>query len=226
MMKIETKVDLSTLQKQVAQANKQIEKDLPKITAKGATSYADNALKYVPPKKQGGWSKTIAKKDYTRPIYTIGELLQGHKVRKKFIPLFIEMVKKGMKYAVEGRLHGKQHYWFAKTKGEAKRFTRIFNRGLLKVGFGANLAQDMPKSIEKLLLNSPNLKKLAITVNPVERSKKDKESTIQVINRADGLSDQLTSTALKTGASFAKGTIKKQAQITVHQVIKKWNNGV
>lgn len=234
-MKLDVKVDLKLLDKKVEQANKAIQDNLPKITSKGATSYADNAQKYMPPKIGGAWSKTIPNKMYNRKISSIKDIFEKIKNKSKptgdvkgknhdFLSMLGQKLRRDkIKFYVKGRLKNKTHYWFAKTKSAARKFTRIFNRGLIKVMFGANLAQNKPKSIEKLLDKSPNLNKFAVSLNPINRLNKAKESTITVTNKANDITDSLSATALKIGAAYARGTIKQQSQNVVHDVVKQWN---
>lgn len=233
-MKLDAKVDLKVLDKKVEQANKAIADNLPKIIAKGATSYADNAQKYMPPKIGGTWSKTIPNKMYNRPITSIKDIFdrinsKGGKTTGKgknhdFLSMLGQKFRRDkIKFYVKGRLKNKTHYWFAKTKSAARKFTRIFNRGLLKVMFGANLAENKPKSIEKLLEKSPNLAKFATSLNPINKINKDKIATITVTNQANDITNNLSSIALRIGAKYARGTIKQQAQNVVYDVVKKWN---
>ncbi len=235
-MKLDVNVELKGLNKKIEQANKAIQDNLPVIIGKGATSYADNAQKYIPPKIGGGWSKSIPNKMYDRKISSIMDIIE--KIKSKPKPTaktegknhdFLSMIGKAlkrqkMKFYIKGRLKNEKHYWFAKTKSAARKFTRIFNRGLLKVMFGANLAENMPKSIQKLIQKSPNLAKFATSLNPIKKINKDKEATITVTNKANDITDSLSATALQVGAKYARGTIKQQAQNVVYDVVKKWNN--
>lgn len=234
-MKLDVKVELKGLDKKIEQANKAIQDNLPVIIGKGATSYADNAAKHMYPKVNGTWSKTIPNKMYNRPITSIKDVFEkidskgGKNSGKGKNHDFLSMLGKAMKnekikFYVKGRLKNKVHYWLAKTKSAARKFTRIFNRGLLKVMFGANLAENMPKSIQKLLDKSPNLSKFALSLNPVRKINKDKESTITVGNQANDMSNSISARALQVGAAYARGTIKQQAQNVVYDVVKKWNN--
>lgn len=235
-MKLDVTVDTKALNKKIEQANKAIQDNLPVIIGKGATSYADNAQKYIPPKINGTWSKSIPNKMYNRNVSAIKDIFQNIKNKSSskstgkgknhdFLSMLGKKLKnENMKFYVRGRLKNKIHYWFAKTKSAARKYTRIFNRGLLKVMFGANLAQNKPKSIEKLIQKSPNLAKYAMTLNPVNKLNKEKQASITITNKANDITNSLSSMALRIGAKYAKGTIKQQAQNVVYDVVKKWNN--
>lgn len=234
-MNIDIKVNTQSLNRKIQQANQAIQKNLPTIVSRGATSYADNAAKHMYPKVNGTWSKNIPNKMYNRKITSIKDIFEkikskggkttGNGKNHDYLSMLGKKLKTDkLKFIVKGRLKNKVHYWFTKTKSAAKRYTRIFNRGLLKVMFGANLAQNMPKSIQKLLDKSTNLKKIVAIANPITRINRDKQSTITVTNKANDINSSISTTALQIGTKYAKGTIKQQAKNVVYDVVKKLNN--
>ena len=123
------------------------------------------------------------------------------------------MLHKGYKFAIKGRKNFKAKTFFFKAENIAKKYTRILNRGLLKVMFGAGLLRfnEIPKSIKRLLDKSPNLQKLIARLNPVFRQDRKNQSEMKLTNQAGNVSDSLTNYAMKQGKYHAKKEIKTQA---------------
>ena len=138
---------------------KELQKGLGNILKSVASEYADKASKYVPPRINGAWKKTIPTKLYKRGVYPLSALIKKDKRNAKE---FGEKLKEGFRFLIVGRLHGKPHRWYAKTLRNTAQYRRIYNRGLFKAMFGANLASIgavMPDVFGKLLSKSPNLLK-------------------------------------------------------------------
>jgi len=126
-------------------------------------------------------------------------------------------------------IHGVKNFhkqtFYYKSKQEAKKYEQIANRGLMKVMFGASLTTHnfVPKTIQKLLDKSPNLKKFAPSLNPIVQRNSEDESTMQIQNRAGNLSEKFINGALENGRYYAIATMKKQAELCVKKVVQIWN---
>ena len=241
-MKLTVNVNTQKLQQQIKKAQQEINKNLPVITAKGANAFADNAMKYVPPKIGGTFSKTIPSKAYKRQIVNIRKELErlqkirGKAKRKKDektikksrlfqqkIIKYADALNAGYKYAIRGVQNFKKKTFFYKTSQIAKKFTRIANRGLMKIMFGAGLytLNEVPKSIGRLLEKSPNLKKFVNQLNPIHQMNKKDESKLTMENKAGNISESLANIAMRQGRNKARKQIIKQAKDIVRNTITK-----
>lgn len=241
-MNLTVNVNTQKLQQQIKKAEQEINKNLPVITAKGANAFADNAMKYVPPKIGGAFSKTIPAKAYKRQIIDLRkqlEKLQRYKGKAKRnknekavkkaqlfqqkIIKYADALSAGYKFAIKGVQNFHKKTFFYKTKQMAKKFTRIANRGLMKIMFGAGLytLNEVPKSIGKLLDKSPNLKKFINQLNPIKQMNKMDESKLTMENKAGNISQSLTNIAMRQGKYKAKKQIIKQAKNIVKNTITK-----
>lgn len=242
-MKLEVKIDAKRLQEMAKKANKTIEQNLPKISSKGASSYADNAAMFVPPKVNGTFKKTIPNKLYKRQIKDIRKTLEklrkfkskakknkNEKAIKKANAIhtkiinYVDALSAGYKYMIRGVKNFKPKTFYFKTKQIANKYKKITTRGLLKVMFGANLLKfnNIPKSIQTLLDKSPDLKKFVSVLNPILKQNKEKQSTMTLTNKAGNISDSLTHIAMDKGKRFALGTMKVQAQLLVKKVCEQF----
>lgn len=226
-MKLEVTVDTSKLKQQVEKANKQIEKNLPMIVGKGALKYSATSAKLVPPNRN---SNIIPAKFYKRPVHKLIDLLRDkNNEKKKPKKLWAELVKQGYRYVVEGQNKKRRRkLFYYKIASLAKKAAVIVNRGLLRVMYGGNLNVngESPKTIQKLMDKSPNLKKLVLMLNPIKKQDRDKESLISIGNASDvlqsGLSTSWANKAKRQGVYQAKRQIKNQATKVVQKVIENW----
>lgn len=123
--------------------------------------FAEVAAKYSPPNIG---KATIDQKYYYRPVYKLEDLAKGlvrtekgrilHATRDDYAAL-----RAGMKFKIVNTKHGMRigsAYAYAKGINQAKRLSRIENRGLTKYSWGSILNTFINKNIQMLNKDLPN----------------------------------------------------------------------
>ena len=239
-MKINVKIDTSQLDYLVDQANKQINRKLPQITIQGAKSFADNAAKMIPPKKNGQFSKTISANQYKRKIHQIVPILrkfpkskktEQKKSHNKFIQSLLDNIKEKNIFYVLGYSKGKSKYWFGKRKSDLRKYERILTRGLWKIMFGLNLSKfsAIPKSIQSLIAKSPIISGWK-GLNPIQTVKSHDKYNIKMENLINieeakkfNNGSNLQRIAVQVGTKYCLGTMRQQAMNVVYDLLKRFN---
>lgn len=179
-------VDTRSLEEGMKRFEAEAKAEAKRILKKASVAYGEGAVRYVPPRVNGSWSRSIPAKLYKRHfIIPLSKYVRSDKTNSK---LFGEKLREGYRFGVKGQLHGKTHWWFATTLRKTVQYTRIFNRGLFKFLFGANFAsigEQTPPIFQKLLAKSPNLGKHK-SLHIIELKTQGDDEGIRIVNNAFG----------------------------------------
>lgn len=194
---------------------KSLKAECRNILKKSSVAYGESAAKYVPPRVNGRWSKSIPAKLYKRQfVAPISRLIKKDGRNRE---LFREKLRQGYRFAIKGILRGKVHWWFTTTLRKTREYVRIFNRGLFKFLFGANfssIGEVTPLFFQRLLQKSPNLAK-HVKEHVLELKAKNDTESIRIVNDAWG------------NQAFARESRyqgEKAARKTMKKMWKEWNN--
>lgn len=200
-------VDTKQFEDNMSRYERELRAEVSGILRKGAAAYANRAVRYVPPRRNGAWTRSIPAKDYKRNVlYLPSQVKRAAGSLKKE---YIAKLREGYRFVVKGQLHGKVKRWYATTLRKARTFTRIFNRGLFKAMFGANLARigvTPPGIFSKLLGKSPNLRK-HVGLNAVSLVEGE-EAKVSIANTAWD-NDKFARESVYQGDRAAKSAMKK-----------------
>lgn len=194
---------------------KSLKAECRNILKKSSVAYGESAAKYVPPRVNGRWSKSIPAKLYKRQfVAPISRLIKKDGRNRE---LFREKLRQGYRFAIKGLLRGKTHWWFTTTLRKTREYVRIFNRGLFKFLFGANfgsIGEVTPLFFQRLLQKSPNLGK-HVKEHILELKAKNDTESIRIVNNAFN-NDAFSRESKYQGEKAARKTMKKMWQ--------EWNN--
>ena len=188
---------------------KQLRSGLGNVLKKVASEYADKASKYVPPRVNGQWKKSIPTKLYKRGVYPLSALVKKDKTNAKE---YGAKLRQGYRFVVIGKLQGKAHRWYAKSLRNTAKYRRIHNRGLFKAMFGLNLGAigaGVPQIFKSLVSKSPNLarhtqlNKVSLQTGEVAK--------VKIGNTVFG-NDSFAREAIYQGDKAGKRVLKKQFQ--------------
>ena len=194
---------------------KSLKSECKNILKKSSVAYGERAAKYVPPRVNGRWSKSIPAKLYKRQfVAPISRLIRKDGRNRA---LFKEKLRQGYRFAIKGLLRGKTHWWFTTTLRKTRQYVRIFNRGLFKFLFGANfgsIGEVTPLYFQRLLQKSPNLGK-HVKEHVLELKAKNDTESIRIVNDAFN-NDAFSRESKYQGEKAARKTMKK--------MWKEWND--
>ena len=187
---------------------KSLKTECRNILKKSSVAYGERAAKYVPPRANGRWSKSIPAKLYKRQfVAPISRLIRKDGRNRA---LFKEKLRQGYRFAIKGLLRGKTHWWFTTTLRKTRQYVRIFNRGLFKFLFGANfgsIGEVTPLFFQRLLQKSPNLAK-HVKEHILELKAKNDTESIRIVNDAWG-NQSFARESRYQGEKAARKTMKK-----------------
>ena len=150
-------------EKNLEELRKEIKEDTKDILIRNAPKFAEAASKYTPPDIG---KNTIDKAKYARPILILSRLVNGGYYQYKPTQEDINQLRKKMVYKVLNTKSGVKKgtpYAYCKTKGQAKKLSKIKTRGLARIMWGKNLEQigaKTPNSILRLIRKSPDVSSL------------------------------------------------------------------
>lgn len=116
--------------------------------------------RYTPPNIG---KNTIEKRFYTRPILYLPDLVRGKIDGHKPNSDDYRQLRSGMKFKVLYTKRGmkrSQAFAYSKTMGQAKKLSKIKNRGISRIAWGKSLPTigiNVPKTVVRLMNKSPNL---------------------------------------------------------------------
>lgn len=207
-------LETGTFEAGMERYEKSLKAECRNILKKSSVAYGERAAKYVPPRVNGRWSKSIPAKLYKRQfVAPISRLIRKDGRNRE---LFKEKLRQGYRFAIKGLLRGKTHWWFTTTLRKTRQYVRIFNRGLFKFLFGANfssIGEVTPLFFQRLLQKSPNLAK-HVKEHVLELKAKNDTESIRIVNDAFN-NDAFSRESKYQGEKAARKTMKK--------MWKEWN---
>lgn len=147
-------------EKNLEELQKEIKADTKNILIRNAPKFVEAAAKYTPPSLG---KNTIDKAKYFRPILVLSRLVNGGYSQYKPTQEDIQQLRKKMVYKVLNTKSGVKKgtaYAYCKTKGQAKKLSKIRTRGLARIMWGKNLEKigaKTPNSILRLIRKSPDV---------------------------------------------------------------------
>lgn len=147
-------------EKNLEELRKEIKFDTKDILIRNAPKFTEAAAKYTPPTLG---KNTIDKTRYERPILVLSRLVNGGYSDFKPTQEDINQLRKKMVYKVLYTKAGVPKgtaYAYCKTKGQAKKLSKIKTRGLARVMWGKGMEQigaKTPNSILRLIKKSPEI---------------------------------------------------------------------
>ena len=147
-------------EKNLEELQKEIKADTKNILIRNAGAFAEAAAKYTPPSLG---KNSIDKAKYFRPILVLSRLVNGGYSKYKPTQEDINQLRKKMVYKVLNTKTGVKKgtaYAYCKTKGQAKKLSKIRTRGLARIMWGKNLEKigaKTPNSILRLIRKSPDV---------------------------------------------------------------------
>ena len=147
-------------EKNLEELQKEIKADTKNILIRNAPKFVEAAAKYTPPSLG---KNTIDKAKYFRPILVLSRLVNGGYSQYKPTQEDINQLRKKMVYKVLNTKSGVKKgtaYAYCKTKGQAKKLSKIRTRGLARIMWGKNLEKigaKTPNSILRLIRKSPDV---------------------------------------------------------------------
>ena len=147
-------------EKNLEELQKEIKADTKNILIRNAPKFAEAAAKYTPPSLG---KNSIDKAKYFRPILVLSRLVNGGYSQYKPTQEDINQLRKKMVYKVLNTKTGVKKgeaYAYCKTKGQAKKLSKIKTRGLARIMWGKNLEKigaKTPNSILRLIRKSPDV---------------------------------------------------------------------
>lgn len=199
--------DTDEFEKNLEEVRTELQKDTKSILIRNAPKFVEAAAKYTPPTLG---KNTIDKTRYERPVLVLSRLVNGGYSDFKPTQEDIAQLRKKMVYKVLNTKTGVKKgtaYAYCKTKGQAKKLSKIQTRGLARVMWGKKLesiGSKTPNSILRLMKKSPAI----ATMN---------YSTQSVINSNDE-----TSLIFENNAKF----IERIARLGKEQGFKKIMNAI
>lgn len=213
-MKSELKIETDVLNKKMKSLEKNFNDSGKEICYEAMLKGAESAAKHTPPKNKGAWSRTINKDDYYRNVFHIVTLLKS-KSYQQYKTLFRQKLNEGFNFVILKQIQKKKikKMWFVKTLNEAKKYSKIQNRGIMKAMHGLALMNQGHKSpmFQKLTNKSPNLKKLT-NLNTIEFQEQGKELILLNNNKTidnPSLASFTLNKSLKPIFRVLKGKVKE-----------------
>ena len=184
--------------KNLEELRKEIKEDTKDILIRNAGAFADSASKYTPPDIG---KNTIDKAKYTRPILILSRLVNGGYYQYKPTQEDINQLRKKMVYKVLNTKSGVKQGtgWYCKTKGQAKKLSKIRTRGLARIMWGKNLEQigaKTPNSILRLIRKSPDVNSLNYSKQYIINSN---EETSLIFENSAKFIDRISDIAKRQG---------------------------
>lgn len=199
--------DTDEFEKNLEELKKEIQFDRKEILIRNAPKFTEAAAKWTPPSLG---KNTIDKTKYERPILILSRLVNGGYSNFKPTQEDIVQLRKKMVYKVLYTKAGVPKgtaYAYCKTKGQAKKLSKIKTRGLARIMWGKGLEQigaKTPNAILRLMKKSPE-------TSSMNYSKQ------LIIN-----SNSETSLIFRNNAKF----IQRIADLAIKQGIKKIMNAI
>lgn len=147
-------------EKNLEELRNEIKGNTKDILIQNAPKFVEAAAKYTPPTLG---KNTIDKAKYERPILVLSRLVNGGYYEYKATQEDINQLRKKMVYKVLNTKSGVKKgtaYAYCKTKGQAKKLSKIRTRGLARIMWGKNLEKigaKTPNSILRLIKKSPDV---------------------------------------------------------------------
>lgn len=147
-------------EKNLEELRKEIQVDTKDILIRNAPKFTEAAAKYTPPTLG---KNTIEKTRYERPVLVLSRLVNGGYSDFKPTQEDINQLRKKMVYKVLYTKAGVPKgtaYAYCKTKGQAKKLSKIKTRGLARVMWGKGMEQigaKTPNSVLRLMKKSPDI---------------------------------------------------------------------
>lgn len=147
-------------EKNLEELRKEIQFDTKDILIRNAPKFTEAAAKYTPPTLG---KNTIEKTRYERPVLVLSRLVNGGYSDFKPTQEDINQLRKKMVYKVLYTKAGVPKgtaYAYCKTKGQAKKLSKIKTRGLARVMWGKGMEQigaKTPNSVLRLMKKSPDI---------------------------------------------------------------------
>lgn len=181
-------VNTSDLEAKLKKAKDNIRRNVKPALNNSMIKAVQAVSKFVPPKKDDIWIKTIPLQMYKRPIFNI---LSFVKTKKKLYPASLRNILRqrfeaGDRYFARKDSYIKKRLFFGKNKRQMEtKYKRIKYRGLVKIMFGLNLILQGVKNgfFERMLQKSKDLAKL-VNLNSVTYNETHDTYRLENVNKA------------------------------------------
>lgn len=202
--------DLSEFEKNVDRFIKDVQNESVEILRTVTPEFVTQAAKYTPPNIG---KSSIEKKFYTRPILVLSKLIAGEYQGLTASNIDIGQYKKKMKFKILYTKSGVRKgtaFAYTKTLAQAKKASKIANRGISRVMWGKSIdmiGAKIPASIQRLINKSPNISKY--NYNSASLSQKDDKTSVEIKNKVKGI-ERYSGEAEKRGYKKVVNSITRE----------------